>query len=58
MFDYRVSILEGDRGNNYDIPPRATQVEVDFIGCFPVTIQSPPFDLRKTLSNRLNPSVF
>ena len=37
MFDYRVSVCEGDRGNNYDIPPRATQVEVDFIGFLPDT---------------------
>lgn len=36
-FDYRVYITEGDRGNNYDIAPTPTQVEVDFIGFFPDT---------------------
>lgn len=36
-FDYRVYITEGDRGNNYDIAPRQTEIDIDFIGFFPDT---------------------
>jgi hypothetical protein len=37
QFDYRVYITEGYRGNNYDIAPRQTEIDIDFIGFFPDT---------------------